>query len=447
MARRIAFGGLVLLAVALFFVGLGNRPFLDYDEAIYARITHDTQLSGDPFILSRAGQPFFEKPPLYFWSSMALDSMLHNPEWSYRLTSALAGVLCIIFTMLLAFEISGAVAAAFWSGAILLTTGAFVEASRQMRLDIPVVASIVLASYCFTRGMRDRRWLVGVGIAIAIGVLFKIVIALLAGVFMLAWATVHRDIRWIKEPWLWIGGLAGLLILAPWHIYETMHFGAQFWDGYLWHNVVNRVGGDVLGGSLSVANFAKFVLVFTAPWSVAVVAGLVVLAARRNPVRWEGEMRQIGVVGLTTVLIAAVFALSSTRIFYYLLPAYPFMAITLALISEEIRARVSKTIFAALITVMAIDDAIAADEANAGLILAANPEPTRVLTYQWPYWDTLGYYSGGRPIGVIGDGDVIKESYYLVVHSEGNYSYPPSYKARLTTMYQGPALTMYKFTY
>lgn len=459
-------GAAIVVSLVVFMWGLGDRVFLDYDEAIYARVTHDTAMSSDVTTLTRGGQPFFEKPPLYFWMSMAIDRVIGVPEWSYRIPSALGGLACVMLAMLLIFEVSGSVSAMALVAAILLTSGMFVEAAREVRLDTPVVASILAAALFFRWGQRDRRWLLGIGLAVAVGVMFKLVIALLAGAYILVWSLLERNWGWLKDRYLWLGALAGLLVLSPWHIHESLQFGKDFWEGYLWHNVADRLSNDILGGSGSLATLAKFLSVYTAPWTIAFVGVVVtILAGGINPWAWEGRRREIGMFAATAIVIGSVFAASSTRIFYYLLPAYPFVALAVALMAEELRERVSKGTFWGISTVLlvialwaatgyaghrfaivAINDVIAQDEAKAGQILAQNPEPGLVLTYKWPSWDTLGYYSGGRVIGAIKDGEVVNQSYYLIVHAEGHYSYPPWYQARLTKLYEGPALILYKYT-
>jgi 4-amino-4-deoxy-L-arabinose transferase-like glycosyltransferase len=134
--------GVIIASLALFFFQLGAKPFWDYDEAIYANVVHDTLQSGD-FLTPHFGDgPWFEKPPLSFWLSIEINKVFHNPEFSYRLTAAMAGILSVIMVMLIAYEISGDLFIAAIAGLILLTTGTFLEAGREFRLDIPAIAMI-----------------------------------------------------------------------------------------------------------------------------------------------------------------------------------------------------------------------------------------------------------------------------------------------------------------
>ena len=67
---------LLLLAAALFLFDLRGPAFWDYDEGIYAEVMHDTAASSDPLTLREMGNPWFEKPPLYFWAGMALGQVI-----------------------------------------------------------------------------------------------------------------------------------------------------------------------------------------------------------------------------------------------------------------------------------------------------------------------------------------------------------------------------------
>lgn len=456
----------IVAAALLILPYLGDRPFWDYDEAIYARVVMDTQASGNVAALSRYGEPFFEKPPLYFWTSMGFDALLHDPQWSYRLASALAGVACVALVVLLAWEASASVPVALLAGLILTTTGPFIEASRQVRLDIPTVAAILAATYCFMRGRRDARWLVGVGIAIAIGFLFKSVIALLAGAYILAWSIIERDWRWMRERYLWLGAGFGFLILLPWHLSETVRFGGAFWDGYLWHNVISRTTSDILGGTQTFGELALYLVGYAAPWSAVFVLIVIWQLARGNPRALDRVGRTTAIFSLTAVAMLALFAASSTRIFYYLLPAYPFIAIAVALAMGSIAERIPRVASYALFLIlfsaglwvtgnyayhrfdtMHVNDIISADEAAAGASMRHEPMDVPVFAYQHEYWDTFGYYSGGRTIAAMTDDAALSSPFFLLVSTPfmQAHSFDPELQKHLTVRYAGPVVTLYEF--
>jgi 4-amino-4-deoxy-L-arabinose transferase-like glycosyltransferase len=455
-----------VVASLLVFPFLGSRPFWDYDEAIYAGTIAETQTGGSILTLRHAGQPFFEKPPAYFWMSMGLDALLHSPEWSYRMTSAVAGVVCIILTVLIASEAGGSATTALIAGLMLVTTGAFIEAARQVRLDIPAVAAILLAAYCFTRGTRDARWLAGVGIAIAIGFFLKSVVALLAGFYFLAWSIVENDWRWMRDRYLWLGAFAGLVILLPWHLFQTVQYGSAFWDGYLWHNVVGRATSDILGGTQTRAEVARYFLAYTAPWGLLFALTIIWQLMRGDPRRRTSGERCAYIFAMTGLAILTVFMATSTRIFYYLLPAYPFMALAVSFTASEIFDSVPRWASFVLIGmliasglwvtcnyafhrfgIMHTNDLISGDEAAAGESIRSDVAGLPIFAYQYDYWDTVSYYSGGRPLSAMSDDAVLDRPFLLLVSTPflQGHSFDPELAKHLMPRYSGQVVSVYEF--
>lgn len=461
--------GLVLVSACMLLFQLGEKPFWDYDEAIYANVIQDTVSSGDISTLRQAGNPWFEKPPLVFWTSIAADSVFHNPEFSYRLTAALAEVLSIILVLLITYELVGSLPVAILAAAILITTGPFFEAGRELRLDVPAISMVLLSVYSFLLGLRQPAWFMGIGIGLALGFLCKSVIGLLSIPFILIWMILYRDYRVIKSWYAWIGAALMLLILAPWHIYETTQFGGAFWQGYLFHAVLQRFGSDVIGGSVSVMDYVRYFYTYMAPWSYLFTALMVWLLVRIRESRSE-QMRSIFVPALTATFLFGMFLLSSTRILTYLLPVDPFIAIALAAafgyflppISQEgsrvILAAVGMTAVFGLaiwITIfygfhifsdLAINDLIVREEKAAALAMKPySQEP--VYAYHYDYYDTIDYYTGRRDIQQMSDDQALGSAFLLVASKPYMewHAFSPELVAHMATIYSGQSLIVYSF--
>jgi 4-amino-4-deoxy-L-arabinose transferase-like glycosyltransferase len=457
-------------ALCLFLFNLGLKPFWDYDEATYANVTRDTLETGQILTLHWNNVVWFEKPPLYFWLSMAAETVLHHPESSYRLTAAIAGVLSVILVMLITYEMRRHVLIACLAGMILLTTGTFVEAGREMRLDVPAIAAILFSVFAFLRGLRDPRWLIGVGVGLGIGFMFKSVIGLLSVPFLFWWSVLHWDFGWLKSRYALFSALAFLAIAAPWHLYETAIYGGEFWKSYFGHHVINRFEGNILNGSVSNIGLINYFLTFAAPWTTLFLfSGMWLLTQYRRFA--EQAIRALLVCALTALSILAIFLMSSTKIYYYLLPSYPFVAITLALFAYELfpslkRARYlawaagtalcALTGFALWVTInfgfhlfpiVSVNDLITTDERNAGRIIAESPS-LDVYTYRYDYWETFPYYIGKPERIEMRDDDVLEHELFLIMPEPlaDQLSFPPDLAAHFTTEYKGPTLILYRFT-
>ncbi len=460
---------IVILASLLFLFNLGQGAFRDYDEALYAEVIHDTEVSGDPFTLQYFGAPWINnKPPLYFWSAMVAEKVIPTKELAYRLPSAISGILCIILVMLIAYELSQSYAVASMAGAILMASPMFLYAARQLRLDVPVTSAILFSGYSFIRGLRDERWYAGIGIGIAIGLMTKNVIGLFPIGFIVIWCVIHRGVPFLKSMYFWLGIAAMLLIALPWHIYETAIFGPSFLDLYFLNHTANGLGTDLLGNSGHLSNWVKYfsiLLTWAQPWPLISVLCL--------PILWrmytKGEsIKNTLIFLLFPIGILSFFLIASTKQSYYLTPIYPFIAIFIALMAHWLfkksaargLSRIGIVGIGALLFIGAFantiyvgynyadyEQLIANEERDLGSFLNANQNPPLVYTYYWDYWDTIRYYGGGRALQQMRDGQPINNSFFLVVHSGYTFHFPPWFTARLTTVYKGLAMTVYKFTY
>ncbi|MDE2757369.1 MAG: glycosyltransferase family 39 protein, partial [Acidobacteriota bacterium] len=96
MFRRIQPSHLLLIlgfVWILFFLGLGGLGLVGPDEPRYAQIAREMLASGD-FVTPRYfGEPWLEKPVLYYWLAAAAYSIFGVNEFAARLPSALAAVL------------------------------------------------------------------------------------------------------------------------------------------------------------------------------------------------------------------------------------------------------------------------------------------------------------------------------------------------------------------
>ncbi len=91
-AEFVAYASAGLIVVVCLFSHLGAIGLVGPDEPRYAWIARAMASSGDWLTPRLYGQPWFEKPVLYYWAA-ALGFLIHLPaEWAARLPSALAAL-------------------------------------------------------------------------------------------------------------------------------------------------------------------------------------------------------------------------------------------------------------------------------------------------------------------------------------------------------------------
>lgn len=464
-------GIIIGIAAILFLFQLGAKPFWDYDEAIYANVVHDTIGGGNFLDLHMGANSWFEKPPLPFWVAMGFDFVFHNPEFSYRLLAALSGILSVVLVMLITYEVGRDVRAAFISGLILLTTGPFIEAGRQFRLDIPAIAMILFSVYSFLRGLKNPRWFLGVGLGLGFGFMMKSVVGLLSIPFVLLWSILNKNFQWLKNSNIFSSLMLFLLIVAPWHAYETLRYGLVFWQDYLLHHVFQRFFSDVIGGSVSAWEYLSFFFIYGAPWSIffgIFVVWLMVKAKKWHKVRAE----PVFLFAMTALCLFVVFLFSTTKIYYYILPVYPFISIALALGINYFMPRgkdfqplgfLLAGLFAVGIVLsvwisisftfhrfsfLTLNDLITSEEKNIAMIIKDDSQMLDVYTYEYDYYDTIEYYSGIRLIQKMGKGQELSKPFFLIVSKQYMdwHSFPPGLSAQLSVLYKGQTIILYKFS-
>ncbi len=358
-----AFVVVILLSSALLLLyHLGREPFQDYDEATYAQVTNESLAHENYLSLTYLGSPFWRKPPLLIWIN-DVDTKVFAPltgsEFAMRLSSVSAAVLTILVVMLICFEAVGS-GAALLAGGILATTTAFMEPGRQVRFDILVSLFITATFYAFLRtqpsaekqkenGKEERKektgawkknravWYVAAGIFFGLAVLSKNVIAGFAIVAVGSYALASRNFRFFRDKFFWLGALAALVVMVPWHFYETIRFGEAFWDSYLGMEVLARVSNNIFGQGVGPSNtdYLTYFLNYAAPWAELFFFGLLALGLLWK--KMPRLSRDVCLASLFTVLtIMGIMLNSQTKALSYLIPLYPFLAVFLALVGAEV---------------------------------------------------------------------------------------------------------------
>lgn len=179
----VLYGPLLLLAAIIRLVNLGSPRALVFDEVYYVRdawtmwnlgyesqwpVGSDFANGGTQDFLTNAS--FIAHPPLGKWligAGMALFGP-DNP-FGWRVSTAIAGILVVLLTMLIARKLFASPFAAALAGLIVSIDGIAITMSRTALLDV-FVAVFVLAAFLAILVHRDHpgwgQWLVVAGIAL-----------------------------------------------------------------------------------------------------------------------------------------------------------------------------------------------------------------------------------------------------------------------------------------
>jgi 4-amino-4-deoxy-L-arabinose transferase-like glycosyltransferase len=325
-----AMAGVSLCAGVLLLWHLNVEPLQNYDEATYAQVARESLQNHSFLTPTYADKPYLEKPPLAIWLIEKSEQFIQNPEIAVRLPSALAALTLIFVVMLFAAEVSGNLFIGALAGAILTTSGAFIEAARQARVDMVLVLCITLAVYFFWKGMHRGHWFLPFGVSLGAAIMTKNVIAGFALIGLFSLAIFYNNWKWLKNAYFWTSIAVAALIAAPWHLYETAQFGTSFWQEYLGHEVLARAVHDFFIIEPSNSQYLTYLFSFAYPWpAVFVMGAALMIILHQKTLRDDKAVYWMSLTVTLSVLI--VFFIAKTKAFSYLLPLYPFLALGIAL--------------------------------------------------------------------------------------------------------------------
>lgn len=410
---------IIFITLFLCLYNLGNWAFQDFDEAIYAKVFHESLANSNFTHFTFLGRPWIDKPPLYFWLMRISETLFNESELSLRLPSAMLTILSIFLVYKIPINISKDKITGLFSALILLSTALFIFAGRQLRLDIPVTSMILFSFYCFLNANKNVKkgnihilWSTAFAIGLASAFLFKSVIGLLIFPVICVYAYTFKEWSWIKSKWFWGSILLACLLIIPWHIQQALHFGGVFWDQYFF-NIGNRLSGElVLGQNVSILHQLWQISLATQPWFlVFIIVGFVIFFQK---IRTQFTLFNF----VTTSILLIIFLIPKNRLLYYFIPSLPFLAMFLGSVFSNLReknTRLWTTVFIFLFilgitnTVLKIFSdndrdiflqkttslsryQIAQNEKEVGLISLSKPNENLYI-YRWQFYPTLLYYS------------------------------------------------------
>jgi len=465
LSKKVAIGlcvAVVALTSVFLLWHLGTEPLQDYDEATYAQVVHEARADGNFISFTYGGVSYQNKPPLMFWAMAASESVFGETPFAMRLPFALTGIALVAAIILLGAEISGSYLVGAFAGAIALTTGPLMETARQVRMDVPVTFFIVAAVYGFARALKNPRWFLLFGLFAGLAVLCKDVIASFAflAAFFIMLFLWRVDVLKNKQFWYGIGVF--LAVTLPWHIAETVQFGWAFWEHYIGMQVIERTQQNLFWTvTITNGDLWNYVKEFFEPWLAVGSLALVYFGFNHTSLPFKNR-RYILAFLATLCCMLVVFLVSVTKAPTYLMPLYPFVALSIALIFGPLVSSRYKQLFwcaavglllwGGVITVYnayhynpyySITLQMAVDEKAIGDILAGTPVGTQWYVYNDPNLGSIMFYSQRLGNVALAQGDVVAAGSFIVVDSDSVPQLAMLFpKLKTTSLYNGPQVTL-----
>ena len=323
----------LLVAYVCFFNGLTALGLVGPDEPRYASIARDMAAGGDWVTPRLHGEPWLEKPILYYWVAGLGYRVLGDGELAARLPSVLGALTTMLALGWVAWRFYGPTTAALFA-LVFPSSVAVLAFARAATPDMLFTSTLALALAAAAPLvlLHPRRavwaYQVAFGAALGLAVLAKGP----AGVVLAGASTVIGALLTKRGARVW--RLAGPLALAsfgivalPWYVLCILR-NPEFVQVFFVSHNVQRFLAPVFQHEQPFWYFGPVLLLGLAPWTAAIVATVREAATRLTRRAWTGSPAIF--LASWVLFPVAFFSFSQSKLPGYVLPAVPAAALLLA---------------------------------------------------------------------------------------------------------------------
>ena len=323
----------LLVAYVCFFHGLTALGLVGPDEPRYANIARDMAAGSDWVTPRLHGEPWLEKPILYYWVAAVGYRVLGDGELAARLPSVLGALTTMLALGWVAWRFYGPTTAALFA-LVFPSSIAMVGFTRAATPDMLFTSTLALAlaaaAPLILLNTRRAVWAyqVAFGAALGLAMLAKGPAGIVLGgaSTLLGALLTKRGARvWrLTAPWT----LASFGIVAlPWYVLCALRNPDFFQVFFVSHNV-QRFLAPVFHHEQPFWYFGPVLLLGLSPWTAAIVATVREAATRLTRRPWTGSP-SIFFAGWVLFPLAF-FSFSQSKLPGYVLPTVPAAALLLA---------------------------------------------------------------------------------------------------------------------
>ncbi|MBE7560917.1 glycosyltransferase family 39 protein [bacterium] len=368
---RRALLALLLLWAVLYLPGLGQSDLLSTNEANRALAAREMLARGDWVVPTLAGEPYLNKPPLYYWQAMLCYMLFGDHEVSARLPAALAALATILTAFfflecgsLLPRERDAArgskLPQSTWPGVLVAATPLLIMQGTEAELDMGLVLWVFLTELFMLQALCARplrnTLLAYAFLALAILTKGPVALAFFAPMLIVqVWVGRASRPDAARTP-SGTPHLAGLLVclalVLPWCIAVVDRLG---WD-YAW-TILKRESLErtMTASRINAEPFWFYLprlLVGCLPWTP------LLWLLRVHPPRNAGERLTRRYLGWCSAAQFVLFSLFAGKETQYLFPILPPLAVVVALAlcaeMDDPRSRVPAWIGRACLAVVVV---------------------------------------------------------------------------------------------
>jgi 4-amino-4-deoxy-L-arabinose transferase-like glycosyltransferase len=321
----------------LLFYKLGDTFLTNWDEAWYADVARNMARTGNLITPVWNHQPFFDKPPLYYWLSALSFKVFGVSEFAARFFSALAALGVCVLTYFLGRELISK-RAGLISAVVVGSSIGFLYRARTGNLDTLLTLWLLLSIYLFYKGLENAKYFLWMGFFLGLGFLTKGVVVFIFPVLGILWlwqrSWTSQDDKRRMSFWgtcdsrIYWGVLIGIFISAAWFLASYFTNGQDFLSGFS-HNQFGKVANstDLLKSfSLDYIGYLKSGLKV---WFLFFVPAFVYAL-----IKWRD--RKVLLLSFF-VIYFGILSISENKSNWFLVPLFPIVALMIGQLMEFFR--------------------------------------------------------------------------------------------------------------
>ncbi len=333
----IAVAGLFAVLAAIWLTDIGHRKLANPDEGRYSVLAMHMADSGD-FVTPRLnGLKYFEKPPMQYWATAAAFKVFGKSEWSARLYTALAGLLCVLIVSYTAARLFTREIGLF-AGLALIACPYFAALAKIVTLDMGLTLWTTLTVCAFMlslhtdaqRPLSARQklaWLCVAAIGSAGAVLSKGLIGIVfPGAVLFLYCLLNADWSRLGSIKWWLAVPLFLVVVSPWFVLVAER-NPEFLHFFFIHEHFQRFTTTQHRRVEAWWFFLPILFVGVLVWAFLLIPAL--LRGWHHANHSHG-FRPLRFALLWVLFVIGFFSLSGSKLPAYILPTFPFLAMLIA---------------------------------------------------------------------------------------------------------------------
>lgn len=343
LAHRDAILILAILAFSLaFFVNLGKGSLWAADEQIYSQWAFHMVKSGDYVTPWAYGESCFyiAKPPLTLWLMSVGYQMFGVNNFATRFWNAVLGALTLVVVFYLGKKLYNSYVGLL-SALVLGTFSGFYSLATHAMTDVPLVFFAVASIYFYVLSEETEKtkvFAVLSGLFFGLALMTKQFSAFIIPIILFVYLAVTKKNNWFikTKRFLWFF-LVGIAVFLPWVLYMTLRFGPNFLQPYLVESVIARATSSLEGHAGDYwYYFTNLGVRETLPWIILLPFATGICAVKAFGKRSNADT--LVIVWMTAVLL--IFTIVQTKIYWYIMPAFPAFAFAIGSFLYQLSARI-----------------------------------------------------------------------------------------------------------